>query len=47
MDRGAWQARVHGVARVKHNLVTKERERDSPVKKNGYFSFKHFMYNMH
>ena len=31
MDRGAWQARVHGVARVKHNLVTKERERDSPV----------------
>ena len=23
MDRGAWQATVHGVARVKHNLVTK------------------------
>ena len=28
MDRGAWQATVHGVARVGHNLVTKERERE-------------------
>ena len=23
MDRGAWQATVHGVAKVGHNLVTK------------------------
>ena len=23
LDRGAWQATVHGVARVGHNLVTK------------------------
>ena len=23
MDRGAWQAKVHGVARVRHDLVTK------------------------
>ena len=23
MDRGAWWAKVHGVARVKHNLATK------------------------
>ena len=23
MDRGAWQAPIHGVARVRHNLVTK------------------------
>ena len=23
MDRGAWQATVHGVARVRHNLATK------------------------
>ena len=23
MDRGAWQAIVHGVARVQHDLVTK------------------------
>ena len=23
MDRGAWQATVHGVARVRHNSVTK------------------------
>ena len=26
MDRGAWQAPVHGVARVGHDLATKERE---------------------
>ena len=25
MDRGAWQAIVHRVARVRHNLVTKTR----------------------
>ena len=24
-DRGDWQATVHGVARVRHDLVTKER----------------------
>ena len=24
MDRGAWWATVHGVARVKHNLVIKQ-----------------------
>ena len=29
MDRGAWQATVHGVARVGHNLATK------PPAKNG------------
>ena len=23
MDRGAWQATVHGIARIRHNLVTK------------------------
>ena len=28
MDRGAWQAAVHGVARVGHDLATKDRERD-------------------
>ena len=27
MDRGAWQATVHGVARVRHNLRTTEIER--------------------
>ena len=26
MDRGTWWATVHGVASVKHNFVTKERE---------------------
>jgi len=29
MDRGAWQATVHGVTRVGHDLATKERERFS------------------
>ena len=29
MDRGAWQATVHGVTRVRHDLKTKERERES------------------
>ena len=28
MDRGAWQATVHGVSRVGHDLVTEERETD-------------------
>ena len=28
MDGGAWWATVHGVVRVGHNLVTKERERE-------------------
>ena len=28
MDREAWQAIVHGVARVEHDLAAKERERD-------------------
>ena len=27
MDRGAWQATIHGVARVGHDLATKEREK--------------------
>ena len=26
MDRGAWQATVHGVSRVRHDLATRERE---------------------
>ena len=26
-DRGAWWATVHGVAKVGHNLVTKEQQR--------------------
>ena len=31
MDRGAWQATVHGVARVRHDLGTKPREKDYSV----------------
>ena len=27
MDRGAWQATVHGVARVRHDLVTEQQQR--------------------
>ena len=26
MDGGAWEATVHGVARVRHDFATKERE---------------------
>ena len=26
MDRGAWQATVHGVTRVRHNLATEQRK---------------------
>ena len=26
MDRGAWRATVHGVARVRHDLVTKQHD---------------------
>ena len=29
MDRGARQATVHGIAKLGHNLVTKERERET------------------
>ena len=28
MDRGDWQAAVPGVARVRHDLLAKERERE-------------------
>ena len=28
MDRGAWQAAAHGVTRVRHDLATRERERE-------------------
>ena len=39
-DRGAWQATVHGVARVRHNLVTKppkeERNASSSLKISEY-----------
>ena len=39
MDRGAWQATVHGVARVGHDWVTKERERE---RKRDFFNDSHW-----
>ena len=33
MDRGAWQATVHGVARVGHDLVKKKFQKDFFVDK--------------
>ena len=33
MDRGAWQATVHGVARVRHDLATKPPPPEEMVKK--------------
>ena len=32
MDRGAWQATVHGVARVRHDLATKTTKTNQPTK---------------
>ena len=29
MDRGAWQATIHGVASVRHDLVTKQLQQAS------------------
>ena len=31
MDRGAWRATVHGVARVGHDLVTKQQQRATHI----------------
>ena len=28
MDRGAWQAAVHGVTRVRHDLANKQQQQD-------------------
>ena len=35
MDRGAWQATVHGVARVGHDLVTKPLPKDIKKQNRG------------
>ena len=32
MDRGAWKATVHGVSRVRHNLVSKQRNKQRSLK---------------
>ena len=34
VDRGAWQATVHGIARVGHDLATKPPEAPSAFKMN-------------
>ena len=31
MDRGAWQAMVHGLQRVGHNLVTRQQHRRARI----------------
>ena len=36
MDRGAWQATVHGFARVGHDLATKGSPLTVPYKKRNY-----------
>ena len=41
MDRGAWRATVHGVARIAHNLATKTNKSISATPLSGYiFSFR-------
>ena len=37
MDRGAWQATVHGVGRVGHDLVTKKQQLMLQANKPGNF----------
>ena len=37
MDRGSWQATVHGVARARHNLVT-EQQQQYPSKSDAYLT---------
>ena len=37
MDRGAWQATVHGVTKVGHNLATKQPPQFSSLQE--YFEF--------
>ena len=37
MDRGAWQATVHGITRVKHHLTTKQDHAKNSYKNKGYF----------
>ena len=46
MDRGAWQATVHGVTRGGHDLVTNERERAifSCLGGKYYIKFKIYLY---
>ena len=36
MDRGAWQATVHGVTRFGHNLVTKPRSANTAINDHVY-----------
>ena len=37
MDRGAWQATLHGVARVRHNLATKQQQQQHAKRIPGSF----------
>ena len=39
--RGAWQSAVHGVTRVRHNLVTKQEGPPPPLYSRYYFHFIH------
>ena len=37
MERGAWQTTVHGVARVRYHLVTKQQQQIYQLKNNGSY----------
>ena len=39
MDRGPWQATVHGVIKVEHNLVTKQQLLKIKLRKTTEFVF--------
>ena len=47
MDRGVWQATVHGVARVRHNLVTKPPPQFSGMFKDGVWRPSTFSYTFY
>ena len=38
MDRGAWQATIHGVARVGHNLATKRKRKKKKDRQTWIYS---------
>ena len=38
-DRGAWRARVHGVAKVRHDFVTKQQQQAASCMARRHFCF--------
>ena len=43
MDRGIWQATIHGVARVRHDLVTKTKQTKMGDRRGKQMLLKHML----